>query len=164
MTDLPPELTPEMYQEMQESEEIAKEDAVDENFMNQSEFPPGYGTPEPEEHHNQHTFISKSLGVENPEKVTFLQQGELGIPAFTIRFMQDMEDIAKYYLDPIIKKFGEEGSINRCSDYFRQKIINVSDSGMSNQGFLQQMNITKRMDMQRTRKNSIDNLKGGKRT
>ncbi len=163
MEEYEEKLTPEMMQEMNEHEENQKEDAVDENFINQSEFPSGYGTPEPEPTYNQHSFISASLKEPMPEKVTYLEKGELGIPAFTIRFMQDMEDIAKYYLDPIVNKYFKDKQENRCADYFRQKIINVCDSGMSNNGFIHSMNVTKKMDMQRSRVNTIDNLKGGKK-
>ncbi len=163
MEEFEEKITPEMMQEMIEQEENSKEDTADENFIAQSEFPSGYGTPEPEQTYNQHQFISSALSEKKPEKVTYLERGELGIPAFTIRFMQDMEDIAKYYLDPIIKRYFEKEIENRCSDYFRQKIINVCDSGMSNNGFIHSMNVTKKMDMQRSRINNIDNFKGGKK-
>ncbi len=158
---MPPEITPEMVQEMKDAEDEQKEDMSDENYMQQNEYPQGYGLQERESSFNQHTFLANSLSQDMPEKVTFLEKGELGVPAFTIRFMQDMEDIAKFYLDPIIEKYCEPGTINKCSDYFRQKIINVCHSGMSNNGFIQGLNVTKRMDMQRSRKNNIQNLKGG---
>jgi len=54
---------------------------------------------------------------------------------------------------------------NRVSDYFKQKIINITDSGMSNEGFMANLNVTKKMDSVRrkVRDNRIENLKGGKK-
>ncbi|KKN59071.1 hypothetical protein LCGC14_0546260, partial [marine sediment metagenome] len=44
-------------------------------------------------------------------------------------------------------------------------ILNITDSGMSKEGFAMNLNVTKKMDMLRkkVRVNNIENLKGGKK-
>ena len=72
------------------------------------------------------------------------------------------EDISKFYLDDLAIIYGVH---NKVSDYFRQKIINITDSGMSNEGFTMNLNATRKIDSTRSkiRVNPIDNLKGGKK-
>ncbi len=148
-----------MLDEMENMQLDESQDQQDEQMLNQQEFQDGMG-PEQEMPYNQHTFLANSLDQENPEKVTFLSTSELGIPLFNMRFLQDIEDVCKHYLDGLCKKYGVE---NKIAEYFRAKIKNISDSGMSNQGFIQNMNVTKKVDMTRTRKRNLDNLKGGKK-
>lgn len=146
---------------MEEMENIQLDDAQDhqdESSMNQQEYQDSM-MPEELMQHNQHTFLSGSLDQQNPEKVTFLSTSELGVPVFSMRFLQDIEDISKHYLDDLCLRHGVD---NKISEYFRAKIKNVADSGMSNQGFIQNLNVTKKVDMTRTRKRNLDNLKGGK--
>ncbi len=59
-----------------------------------------------------------------------------------------MEDIIKYYLDDICD---ENNVDNKLADYFRKKIDNICSSGMSNEGFIQNINATKRVDITRKR-------------
>ncbi len=147
-----------MLEEMENIQLDEAQDQQDESMINTQEFQEGMGM-EPDMPFNQHTFLANSLDQENPEKVTFLSTSELGIPLFNMRFLQDIEDVSKHYLDGLCKEYGVE---NKISEYFRAKIKNIADSGMSNQGFIQNMNVTKKVDMTRTRKRNIDNLKGGK--
>lgn len=136
-------------------------DAQDEQMATNKEWGEGYGAPEPEQQFNKHAFIHATVhDIKNPEKVTYLDHQELGKPLFNMRFMLDIEDIAGYYLDDLFHKFGVE---NKISKYFRKKIINVSDSGLSNEGFIQKMNVTTKMDLkrERVRRSNINNLKGG---
>jgi len=53
----------------------------------------------------------------------------------------------------------------KFADYFRQKILNITDSGMSKDGFAMNLNVTKKMDTirKRVRENLIQNLQGGKK-
>ena len=84
-----------------------------------------------------------------------------------------MEDIAKHYLDPLSKKYpGHEENDskqlinnNKISNYFFMKALNMSDSGMSNQGFAMNLNVTRKMDTIRKRvsEESLRNLKQPKR-
>ena len=59
----------EMYNEMQDLQNDDGQDSQEDQFINQQEFQEAYGAPEPEERHNQHTFISKSLHFEEPENI-----------------------------------------------------------------------------------------------
>ncbi len=135
------------------------QDQQDEQMINTQEFNDGM-MPGQEPQFNQHTFLAGSLDQDNPEKVTYLSESELGRPLFNMRFLQDIEDVCKHYLDDICK---EHGIQNKISQYFRAKIQNIADSGMSNKGFIQNMNVTRKVDMTRTRKRNLDNLKGGKK-
>lgn len=146
-----------MMEEIENIQLDESQDQQEETMINQQEFQDSM-MPEQEMPFNQHTFLANSLDQENPEKVTYLSESELGIPLFNMRFLQDIEDVSKHYLDDICK---EHGVPNKIAQYFRAKIKNIADSGMSNKGFIQNMNVTKKVDMTRTRKRNLDNLKGG---
>lgn len=157
------ELTPEQMNELQFEQEEQIEDQQDDNFENQQELAEMYGSPEPEERQNQHSFIHKAaFGDGDTLRTTYLNEWELGKPMFSIRFLLDMEDISKFYLDDLSIELKQ---INRVSDYFKQKIMNITDSGMSKEGFTANLNVTKKMDSirQKVRVNPIENLQGGKR-
>ena len=154
-----PELLAEM-EDLQEEQMQNQQDAQNEGQMEMSES--GYGYPEPEEKYNQHRFIAKSV-FESPdvEKVSYLKQEELGRPLFNVRFLLDMEDIAKHYLDPLIKQHDLQMD-NRISVYFRNKIDNICSSGLSNNGFIQTINVSKKIDIARTKsRGNVENLKVG---
>jgi len=161
MTEKP--LTPEQMEELQEEQEELLEEQQEDQFAKQQELAEMYGSPEPEEKQNQHSFLFRSaFGPDNTLRTTFLNEWELGKPMFNVRFLLDMEDISKYYLDDLSEELGQ---INRVSNYFKQKIINITDSGMSKDGFTANLNVTKKMDSvrQKVRVNPIDNLQGRKK-
>lgn len=149
-----------MYEEMQGLQEDEVEDTQQDQFLNQQEFQEAYGSPEPEQKYNQHAFLANSLVFDSPEKVTFMSESELGTPLFNLRFLLDIEDISKYYLD---KMAGELEITNKIAEYFREKIKNISDSGMSNKGFVQNLNVTKKMEATRQRVRNLPDVKGGKK-
>lgn len=154
-------LTQEEIEELEEMQEDATEDAQQDAFENNQEFLDAYGSPEPEEKMNSSSFIhNAAFKSKDTLRTTFLNEWELGRPMFNIRFLLDMEDISKYYLDDMAFKYQIN---NRVADYFKQKIINITDSGMSNEGFTANLNVTKKMDSVRrkVRDNRIENLKGG---
>jgi hypothetical protein len=152
----------ELLEEMQNLQKEEAEDQQDEQQLDQDAWKEAYGYPEPEEKHGSHEFISKSVfELPDVEKATFLNESELGRPLFNVRFLLDMEDISRYYIDPLAKVFMVE---NKIANYFREKIVNVCSSGLSNQGFIQNMNVTRKVDMTKKRvRNPIENLKGGKK-
>ena len=159
------ELTPEILEDMEDLQEDELEDQQENQFQNSQENQEIYGYPEPDEKHNQHAFISKTV-FESPEveKISYLMESELGKPLFNIRFLLDMEDITKHYIDPLLKELGIPKESNRIANYFRNKIYNICSSGLSREGFIQNMNVTRRMDTTKTRiRNPIQNLKGGER-
>ena len=143
------------YQEEQawEGEQNRMEDSAD--------WQEAYGAPEPEEKQNAHTFIHKAtFESDDTVRTTWLSESELGRPLFSVRFLLDMEDIAKFYIDPIAKNLKVE---NKIADYFANKIQNTTDSGMSNKGFAMNLNVTRKMDSSRHRaRDPTENLKGGK--
>lgn len=157
------EVTQEDIDAMEDLQDEQAEDQALSQYENQQEFADGYGAPEPEEKQNQHSFLFKSaFDSRDTLKTTYLEPEELGRPLFNIRFLLDMEDIAKFYLDKLAIELNVE---NKVADYFKQKIHNVTDSGMSRDGFTANLNVTRKMDSMRTRRrvNPIDNLQGGKK-
>ena len=156
------DLTPEELEQLKEIQEDMVEDQQEDQYDNTQEFQEGYGSPEPEEKQNQHSFLHKAAyGSDDTVRTTFLSQEELGRPLFNVRFLLDLEDISKWYLDAYAKLYGE-GGINRVSDYFKQKTQNITDSGMSKEGFAMNLNVTRKMDTIRKRvRANIENLKGG---
>jgi len=156
------DLTPEELEQMKEFQEDMAEEGEEDRMDNTQEWQEGYGSPEPEEKQNQHSFLHKAAyGGGDTVRTTFLSQEELGRPLFNIRFLMDLEDISKWYLDDYAKKYGV-GKMNRVSDYFLQKINNITDSGMSNDGFAMKLNVTKKIDSVRRRvRSNVENLKGG---
>lgn len=154
-----------MYDELKGLETDEAEETQEGQYLNQQEMQEAYGYPEPEEKQNQHAFLANSLKEKNPEKVTFMTESELGTPLFNLRFLLDIEDICKYYLDDIVVELKLKDSTisNKISAYFREKIVNISDSGMSNKGFVQNLNVTKKMESTRERIKNLGEVKGGKR-
>ncbi len=147
------EYAQQQFEDMEDLQEEQAWEQQQDQLQNQNEFMEAYGAPEPEAKHNQHKFLSDSIISLEPEKVTWLSESELGRPLFNMRFILDMEDICKDALDDIAKELGCE---NRIAAYFREKVVNISASGMSNKGFIQNLNVTRRMDTTRKR---ISNLK-----
>lgn len=166
MPEMEPELTPDMIEEMEDMQSFEGDESAEETFMQQQELMEAYGSPEPDERQNAHTFIHKAAFNSNDTvRTTFLNEWELGRPIFSIRFLMDMEDISIYYLAPLLKKLKlDPEKHNSIAAYFREKIKNITDSGMSNKGFAMNLNVTRKMDSTRERlknQNQIENLKGG---
>lgn len=166
MAEQPP-LTAEELEELQNMQEDAAEDTADDQREDAVDWQEAYGAPEPEEKHNQHTFLSNAVKSPNTVRTTYLDEWELGRPMFNVRFLLDMEDISKFYLDEMAEELStkEKPVFNNVSDYFRQKILNITDSGMSKEGFTMNLNVTRKMDSMRkkVRVSNIENLKGGKK-
>lgn len=146
----------------EEQTEDATEDSMEDQYLNNLGLAEAYGAPEPEEKMNPSTFLHKAAFSKDIDVVrsTFLHPEELGKPLFTTRFMMKMEDISKYYLDDICKNLGVP---NKIAQYFRADIINTAESGMSNKGFIANLNVTRRTDATKRRARiPIQNSKGGK--
>ncbi len=165
MTEKP--LTTEELEEMQDMQDEIAEDAADNQREDSAEWQEAYGSPEPEEKHNQHSFLANAVRAQDTVRVTYLDEWELGRPMFNVRFLLDMEDISKFYLDEMAEELSkkEKPVFNNVANYFRQKLLNITDSGMSKEGFTALLNVTKKMDTTRkkVRVNNIENLKGGNR-
>ena len=152
-------MSEEMLEEMRDLQEEEGFESNEDDMLDRGPFQEALGAPEAEQRFNQHVFLSQSIQSDEPEKVTFLSESELGRPLFNLRFLLDIEDICKYYLDDLAKEYKTD---NKISQYFREKINNISSSGMSNKGFLQNLNASKKIDVTRSRIRNLEPLKGGK--
>ena len=153
----------EMVSEMQDLQSEDTMDAEADRVITNQEFQEAYGSPEPEQTFNQHAFLAGSLDIPDNEKVTYLNLSELGRPLFNLRFLLDLEDICKHYLDPVIIQMGGNPKVdNRIANYFREKIENITSSGMSNKGFAMNLSVTKKMDTMRRRVRDLPPIQGGK--
>ena len=160
-------LEDEMMEELEEAQQEQAEDSQEDNLELSRENQEAYGDflSSPEAVQNQHTFIHKAtFDSEDTVRTTFLSESELGRPLFSVRFLLDLHDISKFYLDPVIKELKlDPASANGIANYFWDKIQNITASGMSNKGFSMNLNVTRKMDTVRERiRESIDNLKQGK--
>lgn len=156
MTD---ELTPEQEEMLEDlKEEQLEEDNDDRNDLSKEDIE-AYGYPEAEQKTGASEYLWESaFKSKDTLRTTFLTEGELGRPLFTVRFLLDMVSIAKFYIDPIATDLDME---NKIAHYFGEKRENVTSSGMSNQGFSPLLSVTKKMDITRKKtKGNIDNLKG----
>ncbi len=153
------EFEQEMMEEMQENNLDDAADSTEDSMLNSQNWQEAYGVPEPEERVNQHKFLKDSLELANPEKVTFMSESELGRPLFNLRFLLDIEDICKFYLDEMAEEFNVD---NRISNYFREKINNICSSGMSNKGFVQNLNASRKIEVTRSRIKNLEPIKGGR--
>ncbi len=162
------EYTPEELDMIQEIQDDQQEDMQEDNMLLSAEHQEAYTADmTPEERQNAHSFLHKAaFDNEDTVRTTFLSESELGRPLFNIRFLLDMEDISKFYIDPIVKELGiDQLTGNKIAIYFLKKTYNVTDSGMSNKGFSMNLNVTRKMDSTRNRikSNNIENLQGGKK-
>ncbi len=143
-----PELSIEEMQEMKEEQEDDeadnREDQAEESMELSQEMQEQYGSPEPDEQHSTHTVIDRAL-FKSPEtlKLTFLHESELGRPLFSVRFLLDLQKAAAH------------SSLERISHYYKNKVENITGSGMSNKGFMMNLNVTRRKDMTRRREREI---------
>jgi hypothetical protein len=165
MAEEPIEITQEMIDEYEEAEAEKAAEADEDRMQRAQEFQEGYGYPTPDEKHNQHTFLNKAaFDSTNTVRTTFLDKEEIGKPLFSVRFLLDMEDVANHYINPIADHLSknDKKAENRISQYFFMKVLNITDSGMSKEGFAMNLNVTKKMDTTR-RKLSAESLKNLKR-
>ena len=154
-----PEVTEEMLEALEEAEQERLEEAEDDRLQRAQEFQEGYPPPTDDEKHNQFTFLNKAaFESENTIRTTYLDKEELGRPLFSVRFLLDMEDVAKHYLDPIAEHL--KGT-NTISTYFLRKAQNISDSGQSKEGFMANLAAKKIIDTTRRKLSeaSLKNLK-----
>ena len=136
----------ELKEESEDDDAEYKEDAFIENMDLQEDYPIG----EPEEKHTSHFIINKALEKGDTIRTTFLTESELGRPIFSVRFYSDLHDDAL--------RLG----LDRLADFYWQKIQNITSSGMSNKGFVMNLNVTQKRDMTRRRvkdNNLIQNQK-----
>lgn len=157
------ELTPEMMEALEEEQEDTGEDGEYDRLQLSQELQEAYGAPEPDEKINQHAFIDKAaFKSKDTIRTTFLTESELGRPLFNVRFLSDMEDVVKSYIDEMAERIFGTKDANAIAFYFLEKRRNVTESGMSNKGFAMNLNVTRRMDTTRKRVKELPpQMKGG---
>ena len=166
-----PEMTHEEMDEMmddQEDGEIDRQEAsgeISEELQEMYGGEGGLGTASIPASANQHEFLKEAaFNDKEPLRTTFLTESELGRPLFNVRFLSDMEDVVKSYIDVVALKIFGTIDANAIAGYFREKRVNVTESGMSNKGFAMNLNVTRRMDATRKRVREMPpEMKGGKK-
>lgn len=156
-----------LMQEMMEDEQLDQlEEQEQDRFENLNQMQDAFGAPEPEEKINQHAFLNKAAFM-SPDTVrtTFLSESELGRPLFSVRFLLDMHDISKHYIDNMAEELGfSKNKDNKIAIYFWEKVQNITASGMSYKGFTMNLNVTKRMEATRRRfRAPVQQAQGGER-
>ena len=146
------DLSPELMDELEAMQQEQAEDMGEDQFLSNQELQEAYGYPQAEEKQNAHSFLHKAaFGNPDTVRTTFLSESELGKPLFNVRFLMDMEDISRYYIDPLVKDLKLPLTENKIAVYFFEKLQNIAGSGMSNKGFAMNLNVTRRMDATRRR-------------
>jgi hypothetical protein len=145
-------LSPNEIEEIEETETENSEESTEDDQELRQELQEEYGSPIPEEKHNQWTTINTALRNPDTVRTTFLSESELGRPLFSVRFLLDMQDCAIYSLNNELESMGFEAkSSNLIANYFWEKVQNITSSGMSNKGFTMNLNVTQRKDTTRKR-------------
>jgi len=136
-TNIVNELSQEELEQIEEQQEELEEDNREDSFEDNQELQEEYGYPQLEEKHNAHAIIAKSLDKIDTVRTTYLTESELGRPLFSVRFLSDLHDDAK------------RCDLERLENYYWEKIQNITSSGMSNKGFVMNLNVTQKRDTTR---------------
>ena len=150
-------LSEEELENLADDLEDDKEDDLQETLEDQygmtKDVQESYADFDKDEKHNAHSFLHRAtFESDDTTRTTWLAEHEIGKPHFTVRTLLDLEDISKYYLDPFIKAMGMSPQRNNgISNYFRAKVLNITDSGMSNKGFAMNLNVTQKRDSTKQR-------------
>ena len=147
-----------VLEELEDIEADKSAESQEESMMNQQDWQEAYGSPQSEEVINPARFLHRAaFESEDTLRTTHLNEYELGRPLFSVRFLLDLEDVCKHYIDPLCIALGlKPEEHNKVSKYFKEKIKNVSDSGMSKEGFIAQLNVTKKIESTRSRIKNLD--------
>ena len=96
-----------------------------------------YGSPNPEEKHNQHVFLSKVASSEDTTKTGFLRDDELGFTRFSLRSYKEMELAARSL------------QLNDTwANYFQKKGEILTATSLSRNGFLTNLAVIQRKQIE----------------
>lgn len=123
--------------EVDEADQTAYDDAETRAEVN-ADAAEGYGYPQPEEKYNQFKIFSEAIKRKDTTRTTFLTKGELGRPLFSVRFYLHCYNLAKSFNSPSVM------------EYFGKKAGVITDSGMSNEGFILKLNVSSNRTVRRT--------------
>lgn len=161
------EIQQEIMEQIQADQEDDSAEASEDNYMDQNNFNAAYGESQPEQILNPSAFLHRAaFETDNTLRTTYLTETELGRPLFSVRFLLDLNNISHHYLTPVIKQIYEETGVvkqNKIAEYFQEKIKNITGSGMSNEGFAMNLNVTKKIDSMKRRSRDLSNLKQNQR-
>ena len=135
-----------MSEEIDTDDQQAYDEAENRAEINE-EIAEGYGYPTEQEKLNQWKIFNDAIKAVDTTRTTYLTKGELGRPLFSVRFYLQCYNRAKAFNAPLIM------------DYFRKKARVITDSGMSNEGFILKMNVSSNKSIRRTHTKSEDTTK-----
>jgi len=96
-----------------------------------------YGSPTPEEKHNQHIFLSKVASSEDTTKTGNLRDEEIGYTRFSIRSYKEMALASKRLM------------LNDVwADYFQAKGEILTSTSLARQGFLTNLAVIQRRQIE----------------
>lgn len=137
--------------DMEDAQDELEDDAAD-TYEDNMDVQKDYLAPEPDEKHNQWSTINKAISTKDTVRTTFLDANEIGRPLFSVRFYLDQEDLAHHYLDKELSAMGYVPvGANIVAEYFKNKVQNITDSGMSNKGFTMNLAATSKRDVTKKR-------------
>lgn len=132
-----------MSEEYDQEDSNAYDDAERRNEVSQ-EVMEAYGSPVPEEKINQFKIFDKAIERRDTTRTTYLTKGELGKPLFSVRFYLNCYETAKSFNAPLIEK------------YFLKKAGVITNTGMSNEGFILKLSVSSNRTVKRTHVKSED--------
>ena len=97
-------------------------------------------TPETEKILDKYKFLNEVKESDNTIKTSYVTKAELGKPLFPVRFWLEIASYAKLKNYDTIRK------------YCLEKANNITDTGLSNEGFLLGLVVTKRRETKTARK------------
>jgi hypothetical protein len=157
------EIQAEILEQIKQDQEDDSSEAQEDSIVDQANYSGAYGESQAEQSLNPSSFLHKAaFESDNALRTTFLTETELGRPLFSVRFLLDLHNISNHYLNPIISQMKKEKEVeieNKIANYFAEKIKNITGSGMSNEGFAMNLNVTKKVDSTRRRSRDTSNLK-----
>jgi hypothetical protein len=145
------EPTEEQLEEMEEEVEDDEEETREDNFEAQQDLAEDYPYPEQEEKHNSHFIINKALEKQDTVRTTFLTESELGKPLFSVRFLADLHDDALRANSEVKELTGKQLRLEILENYYYEKIQNITSTGMSNKGFMMNLNVTHKREATKRR-------------
>ena len=109
--------------------------------------------------YGQHSFIrDTTLHLPSVKRATFFSESEKGRPLFSAMFVGDMINFAEHYLDDMSEDLKVQ---NKIAIYFTKKLNNMADLGLSNKGFIQNLNTSRRILSEKKKFKPIEPKKDG---
>ena len=131
----------EAQEERMETDQELREELSDDDID-------AYGYPKQAENLDNIKFLKDVSKSDDTIRTSLLTKGELGVPLFSVRFYLKLEQMTRLR--------GEE-KYGIIADYMRHKAFLTTDTGLSREGFLMGLAVTKRKET--TKKRAIKEVK-----